>query len=71
MVQSWPRPAGSLSIDDKIELQERLQQQGYYDGKIDGYLGTGTRAAIRQFQSKAGLAEDGTPSLELLQALRK
>jgi len=71
LVQSWPRPPGSLSIDDKIELQERLQQRGYYSGDIDGQLGSGTKSAIRQFQSQAGLVEDGVPSQELLQALRQ
>jgi len=71
LVQSWPRPPGSLGIDDKIELQERLQQRGYYSGEIDGQLGSGTKTAIRQFQSQAGLVEDGVPSQSLLQALRK
>lgn len=70
VVQSWPRPAGSLSVADKIELQERLQQQGYYTGEIDGHLGSGTKAAIIQFQRRAGLVEDGVPSQDILQALR-
>ena len=69
--QSWPRPDGSLSIEDKLELQERLQQHGYYSGEIDGYLGDGTKTAIRQFQAQAGLVEDGVPSQELIEALRK
>ncbi len=71
LVQSWPRPAGTLGIEDKLELQERLQQQGFYSGAIDGYLGDGTKEAIRQFQIQAGLTEDGVPSQQLLQALRK
>jgi membrane-bound lytic murein transglycosylase B len=69
--QSWPRPPGSLRVEDKFELQERLQQQGYYSGEIDGHLGGGTQAAIRQFQRQAGLVEDGVPSQQLLQVLRK
>lgn len=71
LVQSWPRPFGSLSIEDKIELQERLKQHGYYSGEIDGHLGGGTKEAIRQFQVQAGLVEDGIPSQQLLRALRK
>lgn len=71
LVQTWPRPPGSLRVEDKFELQERLQQQGYYSGEIDGHLGGGTKAAIRQFQRQAGLVEDGVPSQQLLQALRK
>lgn len=68
---SWPRPPGSLSLSDKIELQKKLQERGYYSGEIDGNLGGGTKDAIRQFQIKRGLAEDGIPSQDLLQALRK
>ena len=71
LVQSWPRPPGSLSIEEKIELQKLLQQQGYYSGEIDGRLGDGTSAAIRQFQARAGLVEDGVPTQNLLQTLRK
>ena len=71
LVQSWPRPPGSLSIEDKIELQKRLQQHGYYSGEIDGHLGDGTKEAIRRFQVQAGLVEDGVPSQDLLQVLRK
>ena len=71
LVQSWPRPPGSLSIEDKIELQKRLRQRGYYSGEIDGHLGDATKAAIRRFQMQAGLVEDGVPSRQLLQVLRK
>jgi len=71
LVGSWPKPPGSLDIEDKIELQTKLQEKGFYAGEIDGNLGDGTKAAIRQFQIQAGLAEDGTPSHDLLQALRK
>lgn len=71
LAQSWPRPPGSLSVDEKFELQERLQQLGHYDGKVDGYLGGGTRKAIRSFQAQAGLEVDGKPNLNLLKALRR
>jgi membrane-bound lytic murein transglycosylase B len=71
LVQSWPRPPGALAVEEKFELQERLQQTGFYSGKIDGYLGEGTRAAIRKFQEQAGLTVDGVPSVDLLKVLRK
>jgi membrane-bound lytic murein transglycosylase B len=71
LVQSWPRPAGSLGIEEKLEIQERLKQRGHYSGEVDGYLGSGTKAAIRQFQIQAGLVEDGVPSQQLLKALRQ
>ncbi|MGW8193216.1 MAG: lytic murein transglycosylase [Desulforhopalus sp.] len=71
LTQPWPRGMGALGVDEKFELQERLQQQGYYDGKIDGYLGEGTRAAIRSFQADAGLVVDGVPDQSLLKKLRQ
>ncbi len=66
----WPRPAGSLSFDEKIELQGLLKTKGYYDGKIDGYLGSGSRSAIKAFEKASGLAETGQPTKNLLKKLR-
>lgn len=40
-----------LSGDDVLELQERLQQLGYYQGKLDGIFGEKTQQAVKQFQS--------------------
>lgn len=41
-----------------IELQRRLQARGFYQGAIDGILGTQTRAAIRAAQRAYGLEAD-------------
>jgi len=71
MVQSWPRPLGSLSFDEKLEVQRLLKKKGYYDGKIDGYLGKGTLAAVRSFQEKSGLKVDGEPNQNLLKNLQQ
>ena len=71
MVQSWPRPAGSLNISEKFEIQERLKKRGYYSGKVDGYLGNESRKAVRRFQKKSGLKENGLPTLSLLEKLRE
>ena len=70
MVQKWPRPAGSLSMEEKYELQSRLKKKGYYTGTIDGSIGSGTRGAIRAFQQHSGMVQTGKPSQELLSALR-
>lgn len=45
--------------DDVIELQARLQNIGYYNGKIDGVFGWGTYWALRNFQYEFGLPIDG------------
>ncbi len=45
--------------DDVIELQARLQNIGYYHGKIDGVYGWGTYWALRNFQKDFGQPIDG------------
>ena len=37
-------------------VQEALQQQGYYQGEVDGLLGPLTRAALADYQRDQGLA---------------
>ncbi|HVK90688.1 MAG TPA: lytic murein transglycosylase [Mycoplana sp.] len=69
--QRWPRPEGTLDISEKFELQSRLKELGYYDGEVDGNLGSGSKAAIQAVQSRLGLTADGQPSTNLLHALRK
>ena len=71
MIQTWPRPADSLLVEEKFELQELLQAQGVYEGAIDGDLGRGTRKGIKAFQSKVGMSPDGKPTRAVLEALRK
>ncbi|MEC3608980.1 spore cortex-lytic enzyme [Bacillus glycinifermentans] len=43
--------------NDVIELQARLQYNGYYNGKIDGVYGWTTYWAVRNFQNRFGLKE--------------
>jgi len=40
-------------------IQKALKNAGYYDGAIDGKIGSGTTEAIRRFQSENGLKADG------------
>lgn len=42
-----------------IEIQQRLSQLGYRPGPLDGVWGRQTVAALRAFQTKAGLEPDG------------
>jgi len=70
MVQSWPRPAGSLSVDEKFELQELLKEEGFYSGGIDGHLGSNTKKGIKAFQQRQDMLPDGKPTQEVLNALR-
>lgn len=69
--QRWPRPAGTLGVKEKFELQTRLKRLGYYDGEIDGNFGSGSKAAIAAFQSRAGLTGEAIPSQKILDAIRR
>jgi hypothetical protein len=39
-----------------VDVQEQLQRAGYYEGPVDGVLGTMTREAIAAFQADNGLS---------------
>ncbi|MBE6993472.1 MAG: spore cortex-lytic enzyme [Ruminococcaceae bacterium] len=51
------------------QIQTRLRNWGYYDGSVDGVYGSRTAAAVRYFQRKNGLTEDGVCGPETLAAL--
>jgi peptidoglycan hydrolase-like protein with peptidoglycan-binding domain len=47
-----------------------LTKMGYDVGKIDGKIGKGTRAAVKDVQIKLGLPADSYPTADLLARLR-
>jgi hypothetical protein len=52
-----------------VQVQAALQQQGYYEGQIDGVVGPGTSAAIAAFQQANGLPVTGTITRGLMAEL--
>ncbi len=67
----WPTNDPGLSRAQRRELQALLIKRGYdLDGKMDGVIGTKTRAAIIDFQTKAGLTPHGRASASVLAALQ-
>ncbi len=60
-----------LSYQEIIELQELLAAKGYDVGEIDGKVGKGTRAAVKDMQLKLGLPADSYPDAEFLDTLRR
>jgi hypothetical protein len=50
----------------RIDIENALQQRGYDVGRIDGNIDEQSRAAIRQYQTDAGLPADGKATQELL-----
>lgn len=62
-------PEEGLSDEAMKLLQTKLQNLGHDVGKIDGILGSGTRAAIQKEQLRLGMAADGWATPALLNAL--
>lgn len=52
-----------------VEVQNALQELGFYQGAIDGSVGPETRAAIRAYQSENGLSVTGRIDTALLRLL--
>ncbi|MCP5153538.1 MAG: peptidoglycan-binding protein [Ectothiorhodospiraceae bacterium] len=50
---------------DLLTIQQLLAAKGFDPGPADGKLGPATRRAIRAYQTDAGLAATGEPSIEL------
>jgi peptidoglycan hydrolase-like protein with peptidoglycan-binding domain len=62
--------ASSLWADDLTRaIQQRLKDQGYYYGEVDGQGGDETSAAIRRFQIRSGLKVTGQMNDETFRAL--
>ena len=51
------------------EIQTRLKTWGYYSGAVDGVYGSKTEEAVRWFQRKNGLSQDGQAGNLTLTAL--
>ncbi len=47
------------AVANTTEVQKRLKKWGYYTGSVDGINGPKTIAAVKQFQKKYGLTQDG------------
>src|ERR1700748_950790 len=61
---------GSLWADDLTRtIQQRLKDQGFYYGEVDGRGGDETSAAIRRFQIRHGLKVTGQLNDETLHSL--
>lgn len=49
---------------DVRSIQKLLNELGYYDGKINGYFGVATEDALKAFQKKNKLEQDGVFDLD-------
>jgi len=56
---------------DVAALQQKLRKLGLFTGKIDGYYGPQTAAAIRAFETETGLPQTGALTPGILQAVSR
>ena len=66
---SYYTPTYGYNASMVAAVQRRLGQLGYYHGVVDGVIGPQTSGAIAAFESRNGLAVDGTISRPLLNTL--
>ena len=66
---SWPRAEEPLARDERVAFQTGLLKLGFDPGRIDGVLGRGVKAALRQYQRAHGMPADGFPTMNLLQLI--
>lgn len=62
-------PTGTMSTADIQQVQQKLQEQGLYHGKIDGLVGPGTQHALRAYQRKTGLPETAALDQQTMSSL--
>lgn len=48
-----------IRMPNAIEIQTALKNAGFYQGQIDGQIGSATKEAIWKFQESNGLTGDG------------
>ncbi len=71
IIQHWPRGYIPMSEEERFEAQRHLSRLGFYDGEIDGNIGSGSRKAIMDFEQRIGITPTGLPSRKVLERLRK
>tara|TARA_R110000787_G_scaffold127142_3_gene238526 strand:- start:421 stop:657 length:237 start_codon:yes stop_codon:yes gene_type:complete len=59
-----------LSRGDVEAVQQQLNQLGFEAGVEDGIFGSGTRAALSDFQRSRGLVADGYPDADSIEGLQ-
>lgn len=64
------QPNNVLVGDDVAQLQDQLQELGFYAHRIDGHFGEQTHRALASYQLNSGIQNDGVCGPETLRALQ-
>jgi Putative peptidoglycan binding domain len=67
--QSRQRSCDTIHLRTGFRPADDLEAKGYDIGKVDGKIGAGTRAAVKDQQINLGLPANSYPDLALLQKL--
>lgn len=67
--QDWPRNTTFLNREQRVALQNKLKQLGFYKGGVDGRLGPISQEALRDWQAHAGLVVDGFATKQVFDVL--
>lgn len=69
-IGSTPSPSKEGDSGTKVKkLQQALELLGYYSGEIDGDYGAQTTDAVKQFQKKRGMKQDGIAGSSTIRVL--
>jgi lytic murein transglycosylase len=72
IITPWPTDDPLLPREGRKELQTLLAKRGYdIGGDPDGHIGTKSKAAIADFEQRAGMPVDGRASVKVLDALTR
>jgi len=69
LVRSPSTDEAALSRDAVENMQRQLNHLGFNAGEVDGFLGSMTQSALREFQASNGMIADGYPDRTTLCAL--
>lgn len=67
LVNKWGAHDEAMTFNQAWAMQAKLNELGYDSGKPDGFPGSKTHEAIRNYQLSHGLPADGYPSSELVE----
>ena len=71
ILAAWPPVNFDLSFAQRVELQRKLSARGFETGGDDGRFGARTYEAVIAYQKSVGLPLDGTPSVKLLERIKR
>ncbi|KAA3653989.1 MAG: lytic murein transglycosylase [Proteobacteria bacterium] len=69
-VIAWPTDDPGIGRNERRELQQLLLDRGHDIGEVDGMIGSRTRAAIAEEQTRLGFEANGRAGRKILEALK-